>query len=344
MNNISRIQSIFNIDSTGKIPKSKQIEEAVKEGIRTEVLKIGDNLPSLNDLSLELDVSKDTVQRAYIGLRDSGIIESVPGKGFYIKAKSSENPLNILLVFNKLTTYKKTIYNAFMRTMNTRANIDLHVHEYDPQRFENIIKSSLDRYDHYVIMPFFFDYSNRVIDTFKLIPKHKLVLVNKDVSFLDPPYPVILEDFENDICEALYQVLDEIRSYRRILLIFPLDPMSNREIISGFRKFCRQHQLTCDVLLGNTDLDLQEKDLYIIIDDDDLAEFIKICREKTFRIGPDIGIISYNETVLKEVLEEGITVISTDFEYMGEKLAEMILNRETEAIKNPFHLIRRRSF
>jgi len=318
--------------------------EAVIEGIRTDVLKIGDSLPSLNDMSFEFDVSKDTVQRAYIGLRDRGIIESVPGKGFYVKAKSSENPLEILLVFNKLTAYKKTIYNAFMHTMNTRVNIDLHVHEYDPQRFENIIKCSLDRYDYYVIMPFFFDYTTQVIDTFKLIPKHKLVLVNKDVSFLEPPYPVIYEDFENDICEALTQVVDEIRSYHRLVLVFPLDPMSNREIITGFEIFCKQNQLSYDIILGNSDLNLKEKDLYIIIDDDDLAEFIKLCREKPLGIGSDIGIISYNETVLKEVLAEGITVISTDFRYMGERLAQMILSKEMIKVKNPIHLIRRKSF
>jgi DNA-binding transcriptional regulator YhcF (GntR family) len=344
MSDIDKIRTIFKIDSGRKEPKSKQIMEAVIEGIRTDILKIGESLPSLNDVSFEFDVSKDTVQRAYIGLRDRGIIESVQGKGFYVKAKSSENPLEILLVFNKLTAYKKTIYNAFMHTMNTRANIDLHVHEYDPLRFENIISCSLDRYDYYVIMPFFFDYSTHVIDTFKLIPKHKLVLVNKDVSFLEPPYPVIYEDFENDIKEALGQVVNEIREYHRIVLIFPLDPMSNREIITGFEMFCKQNQLPYDIILGNSDLDLKEKDLYIIIDDDDLAEFIKICREKPFGIGSDIGIISYNETVLKEVLAEGITVISTDFKYMGESLAQMILSKENIKMKNPFHLIRRKSF
>lgn len=74
-------------------------------------------------------------------------------------------------------------------------------------------------------MPFFFDYSTQVIDTFKLIPKHKLVLVNKDVSFLEPPYPVIYEDFENEICEALYQVVNEIRNFHRNVLGFPPAPL-----------------------------------------------------------------------------------------------------------------------
>ena len=344
MSDIEKIRAIFTIDSESKEAKSKQIIDAVIGGIRNDVLMIGESLPSLNDFSFEFDVSKDTVQRAYIELRERGIIESVPGKGFYIKAKSSETPLEILLVFNKLTAYKKTIYNAFMRSLGTQGNIDLHVHDYDPQRFKNIIENSLDHYDHYVIMPFFFEYSPQVIDVFKLIPQHKLVLVNKDVTFLEPPYPVIYEDFKKDIFEALSQVVDEMSNYGRVVLIYPLDPQSNREIIEGFEMFCRQYDLQYDILLGNSNLEILDKDLYIIIDDDDLAEFIKISREKAFKIGRDIGIISYNETVLKEVLEEGITVISTDFAYMGEKLAELILTRQRVKIKNPFHLIRRQSF
>lgn len=338
------IQAIFKIDGRRKEPKSKQIINSVAEAVKKEIIQIGERLPSLNNVSFELDVSKDTVQRAYVGLCERGIIESVPGKGFYVKAKPSDSALKILLVFNKLTAYKKTIYNAFMRTINTQASIDFHVHDYDPQRFENIIKSNLDRFDYYVIMPFFFHYDKKIIDLFKLIPKDKLVLVNKDVQFLDYNYPVIYEDFENDICEALLPVLNEIRSYNRIVLVYPLDPMSNREIITGFEKFCGMNSLTHEVHIGMSDINLEEKDLYIIIDDDDLAEFIKLCRDQNLSVGADIGIISYNETVLKEVLAEGITVISTDLAYMGEKLAWLILSKEKVKIKNPFRMIRRKSF
>ncbi|WP_430813774.1 GntR family transcriptional regulator [Carboxylicivirga sp. RSCT41] len=344
MNESNIIQAIFKIDGRRKEPKSKQIINSVAEAVKKEILQIGECLPSLNNVSFELDVSRDTVQRAYVGLCDRGIIESVPGKGFFVKAKPSDSALKILLVFNKLTAYKKSIYNSFMRMMNTQANIDFHVHDYDPNRFDQIIKSSLDNYDYYVIMPFFYHYDKKILDIFKLIPKDKLVLVNKDVQFLDYEYPVIYEDFENDICEALLPALNEIRNYNRIVLVYPLDPMSNREIISGFEHFCKGHQLNHEVRIGMSDISLEEKELYIIIDDDDLAEFIKLCRDQKLNVGTDIGIVSYNETVLKEVLAEGITVISTDFAYMGEKLAWLILSKEKVKIKNPFRMIRRKSF
>jgi DNA-binding transcriptional regulator YhcF (GntR family) len=344
MRDENTIQHLFRIDGRKKVPKSKQIIQSVSESVKRGDLPIGERLPSLNEVSFELDVSRDTVQRAYIGLCDRGIIESIPGKGFYVKSLPSEVALEILLVFNKLSAYKKTIYNAFVHSLNTQASIDFHVHDYDPKRFEHIIRSHLDRFDYYVIMPFFYHYDKKIIDLFNLIPRNKLVLVNKDVPFLDFDYPVIYEDFESDICEALHPVIDEIRNYQRMVLVYPLDPMSNREIVTGFERFCKMHRLSHEVHIGMSDIIIREKDLYIIIDDDDLAEFIKLCRDRGYAIGKYTGLISYNETVLKEVLAEGITVISTDFKYMGERLAGMLLKGEKVKVKNPFRMIRRKSF
>lgn len=344
MRDENTIQHLFRIDGRKNVPKSKQIIQSVSESVKRGDLPIGERLPSLNEVSFELDVSRDTVQRAYIGLCDRGIIESIPGKGFYVKSLPSEVALEILLVFNKLSAYKKTIYNAFVHSLNTQASIDFHVHDYDPKRFEHIIRSHLDRFDYYVIMPFFYHYDKKIIDLFNLIPRNKLVLVNKDVPFLDFDYPVIYEDFESDICEALHPVIDEIRNYQRMVLVYPLDPMSNREIVTGFERFCKMHRLSHEVHIGMSDIIIREKDLYIIIDDDDLAEFIKLCRDRGYAIGKYTGLISYNETVLKEVLAEGITVISTDFKYMGERLAGMLLNGEKVKVKNPFRMIRRKSF
>jgi len=344
MRDENTIQHLFRIDGRRKEPKSKQIIQSVSEAVKRGDLPVGERLPSLNEVSFELDVSRDTVQRAYIGLCDRGIIESIPGKGFYVKSMPSDKALNILLVFNKLTAYKKSIYNAFTHSMNTRASIDFHVHDYDPKRFEHIIKSHLDRFDYYVIMPFFYHYDKKIIDLFKLIPRNKLVLVNKDVSFLDFDYPVVYEDFESDICEALHPVIDEIRKYQRMVLVYPLDPMSNREIVTGFERFCKMHRLPHEVHIGMSDIIIRNRDLYIIIDDDDLAEFIKRSRDMEFGIGKDVGVISYNETVLKEVLADGITVISTDFRFMGDRLARMLLEGEKVKVKNPFRMIRRKSF
>jgi len=80
-----------------------------------------------------------------------------------------------------------------------------------------------------------------------------------------------------------------------------------------------------------------------VIEETDLVTLIKSCQTKGLKIGKDVGIISYNETPLKEILLDGITVISTDHHKMGETAAKLILENRKEKIKNPFVLIQRKS-
>jgi DNA-binding LacI/PurR family transcriptional regulator len=65
--------------------------------------------------------------------------------------------------------------------------------------------------------------------------------------------------------------------------------------------------------------------------------------EQGFDLGAEVGIVSFNDTVLKEVVAGGITTISTDFNRMGETLAEMIMEKRRDQIANPATLIRRKS-
>jgi DNA-binding LacI/PurR family transcriptional regulator len=84
-----------------------------------------------------------------------------------------------------------------------------------------------------------------------------------------------------------------------------------------------------------------KKDAYIIIEENDLVSLVKQVRDKNLEIGKDIGVISYNDTPLKDLL--GITVISTDFKAMGETVAYMIQSRKKEVVKNAFRFINRNS-
>ena len=68
---------------------------------------------------------------------------------------------------------------------------------------------------------------------------------------------------------------------------------------------------------------------------------VKQVRDKDYQLGKDIGIISYNDTPLKELL--GITVISTDFKKMGTLAAKMIVDKKISSVKNDFNFIDRNS-
>jgi DNA-binding LacI/PurR family transcriptional regulator len=62
-----------------------------------------------------------------------------------------------------------------------------------------------------------------------------------------------------------------------------------------------------------------------------------------YKVGTDVGVISYNETPLKKIILNGITTISTDFQLMGQKTAELIRNNSKEHIELPFYLTLRAS-
>jgi DNA-binding LacI/PurR family transcriptional regulator len=64
-------------------------------------------------------------------------------------------------------------------------------------------------------------------------------------------------------------------------------------------------------------------------------------RKSNYKAGKEIGIISFNETELKELLD--ITVISTDFVKMGHTAAGLILKKQVKQVKNPFKIIKRAS-
>jgi DNA-binding LacI/PurR family transcriptional regulator len=80
-----------------------------------------------------------------------------------------------------------------------------------------------------------------------------------------------------------------------------------------------------------------------VLEDSDLAELVRQARRSSLALGKDVGILAFNETPLKEVLADGITVVSTDHELMGRTAALLMLNHQAEKVKNPFKLIRRSS-
>ena len=60
--------------------KVKQLADLLSQEISMGKYKSDCTLPSINKLSREYQVSRDTVFKAFIDLKDRGIIDSTPGK------------------------------------------------------------------------------------------------------------------------------------------------------------------------------------------------------------------------------------------------------------------------
>lgn len=78
------------ISNSSGVPIYEQIEEQIKSQIMTGELAQGDALPSMRVLAKELKISIITTKRAYEDLERDGFIESVTGKGSFVKGINSE--------------------------------------------------------------------------------------------------------------------------------------------------------------------------------------------------------------------------------------------------------------
>lgn len=75
---------MISIDYKNEKPLHEQISQRFKDLIICGVLNPGDQLPSVRDLSVDLTVNPNTVQRAYKSLETEGVIYSVRGKGNFV--------------------------------------------------------------------------------------------------------------------------------------------------------------------------------------------------------------------------------------------------------------------
>jgi hypothetical protein len=222
--------------------------------------------------------------------------------------------------------------------------VDLKIHGFNVHVLKKMVEEHLNDYDYFVIMPFFYDHYDEAIELLRSIPPDQLLLIDKNIPALNKICGAVYQDFENDLIHALEQGLDLLQKYQKLYLSIPSITKQPTEIIYGFRKFCMQNSFKGEVIKDITLNTMVSKgDVFIVIEESDLANLVKICRQQNLQVGKDVGIISYNETPLKEVLLDGITVISTDHAKMGETAAELILNNSKENIRNPFKMIKRNS-
>jgi DNA-binding transcriptional regulator YhcF (GntR family) len=345
------MMKFIKIDEDSRIPKYQQIIDSIIHNISIGNLTIDQKIPSINMFSEEFYLSRDTVEKAYGILKERNIITSIRGKGFYISRTKLISKVNILFLVNKLSTYKLRTYNHFIDAIGANSHTDLHIYHCSETLFLNLLNKNKSAYDYFIIMPHFkteglkhVSFTEKVVEAIKSIPRNKLIILDNIKPNIEGSLREIYQDFENDIYDALKSGLSKIEKYKKIMLIYPNKSVYPypRRILHGFRKFCAEHQLDFEVLDKiYDDMILKKGDLFITIEESDLVNLVKQVREDEFKIGEDIGIISYNDTPLKELL--GITVMSTDFKIMGETAAHMILNKETGQVKVPFNFIERDS-
>lgn len=298
--------------------KVTQLADTLSQAISMKEFREGDSLPSINQLSAQYGVSRDTVFKAFLDLRERGLIDSTPGKGYYVTSQVT----NILLLLDQYTPFKEALYNSFIKHLPVNYKVDLLFHQYNERLFNTIIRESVGKYKKYIVMNF----DNEKFSTaLNKIQPSRLLLLDFG-KFEKDKYSYICQDFDEAFYQALLSLKERMRNYHQLVFFFSKGlkhPQSSKEY---FVRFCEEEGFLHEILEDIENLTVRKGAIYIAIKQQDVVEVVKQGRLEGLKCGKDFGLLAYNDIPSYEVIDEGITSLSVDWEMMGNEVAKFVLN------------------
>lgn len=81
---------MFQVDTQHPTPLYHQLERSIRFAIATGRLNIGDQLPTVRQLAVDLRINANTVAKVYTELERSGVVETRRGVGTFVIARPNE--------------------------------------------------------------------------------------------------------------------------------------------------------------------------------------------------------------------------------------------------------------
>jgi DNA-binding transcriptional regulator YhcF (GntR family) len=317
--------------------KTNAIVDGILDAISHNAFAQGDPLPSVNKMIQRLGVARMTVVKALNILKEKGIIVSEDKIGFFIKDTNVKRELKVFLFLNGFHAYHETIYESIMEGISDKdITIDLCFHHCNPLIFKTILTENLGSYGLYVISGF---NDPQVLSVLSKIPSKKLLhIIRKPVL---EGVSSIIQDFYSGLKKSLEKLKERLSKYQRFVLVFPLRKGHPEEIKAAFEEFCIEIGIAHQIEKKVTRELISKGTAFWVIEENDLISLIKIGEEMNLKLGQDLGILSYNETPMKEIIRSGITVVSVDFVKLGQSISGFIANpKPTNEIYIPEVIIR----
>ena len=332
------MKKVIHINANSSKPKYRQIIDSVCQSIERKSLKKGDKVPSINQICAEFNLGRDTVMKAFNELKAKGILKSQPGKGYYIASTEIHNEEKIFLLFDEFNAFKEDLYYSFINALKGNASVEIYFHHLNFKVFRSLILESIGNYTSYVIMPGTFENTGPLISK---LPREKVFILDQLKPDLKN-YPAVFQHFEQDLFDAMVEGLNFLKKYRKLVFVQPGGKEPEQRVV-GFERFCKEYEFNYEIIKSLNGVRPGLYEAYFLTSDRDLVEMVRIAKDNKYKLGKKFGIVSFNDTTLKEVVSGGITTISTDFNEMGRTLANMVMERKTKQIKNPSRLIIRKS-
>ena len=219
--------------------KVTQLADNLSQAISRKEFLEGDSLPSINQLSAQYGVSRDTVFKAFLDLRERGLIDSTPGKGYYVTSQVT----NVLLLLDQYTPFKEALYNSFVKHLPINYKVDLLFHQYNERLFNTIIRESIGKYNKYIVMNFDNEKFSTALN--KINPARLLLLYFG--KFEKEKYFYICQDFDESFYQALLALKERMHRYRQIVFLFSKGlkhPQSSKDY---FIRFCEEQGFSYEI-------------------------------------------------------------------------------------------------
>src|SRR5258708_7101620 len=81
---------MFQVDAKHPTPLYHQLDRSIRFAIATGKLGVGDRLPTVRQLAVDLRINANTVAKVYTELERTGIVETRRGVGTFVKARHFE--------------------------------------------------------------------------------------------------------------------------------------------------------------------------------------------------------------------------------------------------------------
>lgn len=310
--------------------------------IEKGILEKGSKLPSINEICAHNHLARETVVKAFAVLKQKGLISSIHGKGFYISSTNTKTTSRVFVLLDTFTSYKETLYFGMKDAFGDDTFLDLYFHHFNFSVFTSLIHNYIGDYQSYIILPI---NHKKIAEALAPVPPDKLFLIDIKPEHLKTDFVGMYQDFENDVLDTLASISELGARYKMLTLVFRNTITEvPKPLERGFRSYCEKNDINHRVLYDKVGTNIKSGEAYIVIDDEDLVRLVESAHDQDLEIGKDVGIISYNDTPLKKVVGNGISVISTDFYSMGAQIAMMVKNNIQTCERNKTTFIDRGSF
>jgi GntR family transcriptional regulator len=124
---------IFQVDFKSGKPVYLQLVDQIRYAAASGGLRAGEPLPSIRPLAEELRVNRNTIAKAYAELENQGVIETIPGKGSFLKENNSP--------------FTRQVRQKLLLTEVDEAVVMAHHLQVDREKFLALVKERLDYFE-----------------------------------------------------------------------------------------------------------------------------------------------------------------------------------------------------